>query len=96
LLSIAGRNPLSWRWFVPLVVLWLGSVGLSLGQTHVRAHHPDEVNCYVFMMAVSAPMVVLVIGYLRRTRALYPLRTLAVAGAGVAMALTLLSFAGSR
>ncbi|MFT4292130.1 DUF1109 domain-containing protein [Enterobacter sp.] len=93
LLSIAGRNPLSWRWFVPLVVLWLGSVGLSLGQTDVQAHHPDEVNCYVFMMAVSAPMVVLVIGYLRRTRALYPLRTLAVAGAGVAcMALTLLSF----
>jgi hypothetical protein len=78
---------------VPLVVLWLGSVGLSLGQTHLQAHHPDEVNCYVFMMAVSAPMMVLVIGYLRRTRALYPLRTLAVAGAGVAcMALTLLSF----
>jgi hypothetical protein len=62
-------NALSWRWFVPLVVLWLGSVGFSPVQTHVQAHHPDEVNCYVFMMAVSAPMVALVIGYLRRTRA---------------------------
>ncbi|WP_152082215.1 DUF1109 family protein [Enterobacter oligotrophicus] len=93
LLSIAGRKPLGWRGFIPLIAIWLGSVMLSLGQTHVQDHHPDEVNCYVFMMAVSAPMVAIVIGYLRRTRALYPLRTLATAGAGVAcMALTLLSF----
>lgn len=38
-------------------------------------------------------MVAIVIAYLRRTRTLYPLRTLAIAGAGVSfMALTLLSF----
>lgn len=92
LLSIAGRKPLGWKWFAPLIVLWLGGVALSLGQTQVQAHHPGEVNCYLFMTAVSAPMVAIVIGYLRRTRALYPLRTLATAGAGVAcMALTLLS-----
>jgi hypothetical protein len=44
------------------------------------------------MMTVSTPMMLLVIGYLRRTRALYPLRTLAAAGAVACMALTLLYF----
>jgi hypothetical protein len=93
LLSIAGRRPLGWKWFIPLIALWLCCAMLSLGRSPLQAHHPDEVNCYLYMMAVSAPMMAIVIGYLRRTRALYPLRTLAVAGAGVAcMALTLLSF----
>lgn len=35
---------------------------------------------YLYMMAVSAPMMVIVIGYLRRTGALYPLRTLTAVG----------------
>ena len=92
LLSIPGRSPLNWKWFIPLAALWLGGVMMSLRLAPAQAHHADEVNCYVYMMAVSAPMVVIVIGYLRRTGALYPLRTLAAAGAGVAcMALTLLS-----
>ena len=92
-LSIAGRRPLSWRWFAPLLLVWGGAVLFSLGETHLQAHHPDEVNCYAFMMTVSAPMILIAIGYLRRTRTLYPLRTLAMAGAGVAsMALTLLTF----
>jgi hypothetical protein len=30
-------NALSWRWFVPLVVLWLGSVGFSPVRTHAGA-----------------------------------------------------------
>jgi hypothetical protein len=39
-------------------------------------------------------MMAIVIGYLRRTRTLFPARSLAAAGAGVAcMALTLLAFA---
>lgn len=92
LLSIAGRRPLSWKWFIPLLTLWLGCVLASLGHSSL-VHHRDAVNCYVFMMTVSAPMVLLVIGYLRRTRSLHPLQSLATAGAGVAcMALTLLSF----
>ncbi|WP_324722979.1 DUF1109 domain-containing protein [Lelliottia sp. JS-SCA-14] len=92
LLSIPGRRPLSWKGFMPLLVLWLGCVLANLGQTSLT-HHRDEVNCYVFMMTVSAPMMLLAIGYLRRTRSLHPLQSLATAGAGVAcMALTLLSF----
>lgn len=93
LLSIAGRKPLGWRWFAPLIALWLGGVIFSLGTAHAPESHPDEVNCYAFMMAVSTPMMVIMMGYLRRTRALYPLRTLATSGAGIAcMALTMLSF----
>jgi hypothetical protein len=53
LLSIAGRKLLGWKGFAPLIALWLGGVVLSLGRTHIQAHHPDEVNCYLFMMAVS-------------------------------------------
>ena len=92
LISIPGRRPLSWRWFAPLLVLWLGLVMVSWSQTSPVNHH-EEVSCYTFMLAVSTPMLALVIGYLRRTRSLHPLRSLATAGAGVAfMALTLLSF----
>ncbi len=44
------------------------------------------------MVTVSTPMVLIVIAYLRRTRTLFPARSLAAAGAGVAcMALTLLA-----
>lgn len=72
-----------------IAALWLGGVMMSLRLAPAQAHNADEVNCYVYMMAVSAPMMVIVIGYLRRSEALYPLRTL---GAGVAcIALTLLS-----
>lgn len=92
-LSIAGRKPLGWRWFAPLLLIWFGGVLFSLGHSPAQAHSADEVNCYAFMMTVSAPMIVIAIASLRRTRTLYPLRTLATAGAGVAcMALTLLTF----
>ncbi|UXY12021.1 DUF1109 domain-containing protein [Kosakonia sp. ML.JS2a] len=94
LLSIAGQRPLNWRWFAPLAGLWLIS---TLANLHSHHGAPavgaiEGPNCYLFMVVVSTPMVAMVIGYLRRTRTLYPLRSLAAAGAGVAcMALTLLS-----
>lgn len=91
-LSIAGRKPLSWRWFALPLLLWAVGALFSLNSSPPAGHHSGEVNCYAFMLTVSAPMVVIVIAYLRRTRSLYPLRTLATAGAGVAsMALTLLT-----
>lgn len=94
LLSIAGQRPLSWKWFAPLVGIWLAS---TLANVHLHHEGPaagsvEGPNCYLFMVVVSAPMVALVIGYLRRTRTLFPARSLGAAGAGVAcMALTLLS-----
>lgn len=94
LLSIAGQYPLGWKWFAPLLSVWLASTLVNL-----HLHRPEGItgsiegpNCYLFMLVVSAPMVAIVIGYLHRTRSLFPARSLAAAGAGVAcMALTLLA-----
>lgn len=94
LLSIAGRNALSWKWFTPLAALWLAG---TLSNLHLHRVLPvstavEGPNCYLFMVTVSTPMVLIVIAYLRRTRTLFPARSLAAAGAGVAcMALTLLA-----
>ncbi|KAB8313348.1 DUF1109 domain-containing protein [Erwinia endophytica] len=91
-MSIAGRYFLSWRWFMPLVVFWLGSNLLHLRDAPMMKGQVDETNCYLFILVVSVPMMLMVIGSLRQTRTLYPVRNLAVAGAGVAcMALSLLS-----
>ncbi|WP_158783036.1 NrsF family protein [Pantoea sp. BAV 3049] len=91
-MSIAGRRPLGWRWFMPLVGVWLVSILINLRNAPETAGHMEGTNCYLFMMVVSIPMMAIVIGYLRQTRALFPVRSLAVAGAGVAcMALSLLS-----
>lgn len=94
-MSIAGQQALSWKWFAPLVSIWLAA---TFANVHLHGNVPppggvEGPNCYLFMVVVSAPMVAIVIGYLRRTRSLFPARSLAVAGAGVAcMALTLLAF----
>lgn len=93
LLSIAGQRPLGWGWFTPLVGVWLVTTFLNLHLHRVPASGMVEgPNCYHFMLAVSVPMAAIVVGYLRRTRTLFPARSLGAAGAGVAcMALTLLS-----
>lgn len=94
LLSIAGQRPLSWKLFAPLIIAWLGITvtNMHLHHTAAATHHEEGANCYLFMLVVSVPMMAMVIGYLRRTRSLFPARSLSVAGAGVAcMALTLLA-----
>jgi len=93
LISIAGCRPLSWKWFALLGSLWFAATltGLHLHHEHPAAA-PDGPNCYLFMMVVSVPMMAIMMAYLRRTRTLFPVRSLAAAGSGVAcMALTLLS-----
>lgn len=94
LLSIAGRRPLSGKWFALAGSLWFTATLVSLHLHHDTplAVPPDGPNCYLFMMVVSVPMMAIMMVYLRRTRTLFPARSLAAAGAGVAcMALTLLS-----
>lgn len=91
-LSIAGRRPLGWKWFAPLIFVWLGTTLVNMRHQTFSLNNADSTHCYVFMIVVSVPMVALVIAYLRRTRTLFPIQSLAAAGAGVAcMALTLLS-----
>ncbi|MCP6330169.1 DUF1109 domain-containing protein, partial [Klebsiella pneumoniae] len=56
-------------------------------------HDNDSARCFTFLLVVSTPMMVLMIASLRRTRALHPVRSLAMAGLGVScMAVTLLTF----
>ncbi len=94
LLSIAGQRPLRWTLFAPLILAWFGITfaNMHLHHTVPETSHGEGPNCYLFMVVVSLPMMAMVIGYLRRTRSLFPARSLSAAGAGVAcMALTLLA-----
>jgi hypothetical protein len=91
--SIAGRRPLRLRWLLLLATGWFASVAMSLGYQPLSASSLHDTHCYTFMVTVSAPMIALALGYLRRTRTLTPVRSLLFSGIGVScMALTLLLF----
>ncbi|ORM63556.1 DUF1109 domain-containing protein [Pantoea rodasii] len=92
-MSIAGRRSISWKALLPLGLLWLGLSLSSIPHAVTEAHDNDSARCFTFLLVVSTPMMVLMIASLRRTRALHPIRSLAMAGLGVAcMAVTLLAF----
>ncbi|ADU71638.1 NrsF family protein [Pantoea sp. At-9b] len=92
-MSIAGRRSLSWKALLPLGLLWLALSILSIPRVEAPLHVGDGTNCYTFLLVVSTPMMVMMIASLRRTRTLHPVRSLAMAGFGVAcMAVTLLAF----
>jgi hypothetical protein len=84
-LSIAGHRITHWRWLIALSVAWLlvGLIDATLSPDPV-GQLGDGQYCYTFMLLAGAPMVVLVVAALRRTRALHPARSLAIAGVGVA------------
>jgi len=96
-LGIAGRKVAGWKVFAPLMLAWLVASAMSLSLS------ADPIGligsggyCYTFMTLAGAPMIVLAILMLRRTRALRPGKTLAVAGLGIAfMAATLLTLCHS-
>ncbi|EOF4703041.1 NrsF family protein [Klebsiella oxytoca] len=92
-MSIAGRQALSWKALLPIGLMWLGlSLRSILADTPVM-HDNDSISCFTFLLAVSSPMIVLMIASLRRTRALNPVRSLAMAGLGIAsLAVSLLAF----
>lgn len=92
-MSIAGRRSISWKALLPLGLLWLALSILNIPRVEPPLHVGDGTNCYTFLLVVSTPMMVLMIASLRRTRALYPVRSLAMAGFGVAcIAVTMLAF----
>lgn len=83
-LSIAGRQSRAWMALIPLVLLWLALSLWSLTTHELSVHAEHSTNCFTFLMVVSSPMIVLMIASLRRTRSVYPIRSLAVAGLGIA------------
>ena len=93
-MSIAGRRA---RGLYLAIGSFLGWLALSLFGI-IRTGVPtgafgDGLYCFSFLLIVSAPMMILAVLALRRTRAIQPGRTLFIAGLGVAaLALCLLAF----
>lgn len=82
-LSIAGVKPIGWQWFAALGLVWLGASLVGVSQaSNPWGHIGSGTGCYIFMTTVSLPMIVVSILTLRRTRTLYPWRTLGAAGLG--------------
>ncbi len=100
-LSIAGRKTAGWRTFLPLMGAWLaaGLAGIVYpsGLTWPPVwHRGSGAYCYSFMLLAALPMMGLAILAIRRTRTLYPVRSLGLAGLGIAfMTMTLLSMCHS-
>lgn len=93
-LSIAGQRIRHWRWLAAATVAWLltGLIGVT-SSTDPVGHVGDGKYCYTFMLLAGAPMVVIMVAALRRTRSLHPVRSLAIAGLGIAaMSQILLGF----
>jgi hypothetical protein len=84
-LSIAGRRIAHWRWLGASAVAWL-LIGLidSADTPDAIGHLGDGIYCYTFMMIAGAPMIVILVAALRRTRSLHPTGSLAIAGLGIA------------
>lgn len=93
-LSVAGHRMTHWRWLSALSVAWL-LIGLIdvVGSQDPVGHFGDGTYCYTFMMIAGAPMVVIVVAALRRSRSLHPTGSLAISGLGIAaMSQILLGF----
>lgn len=95
-LSIPGRPHLRLPWLLLAAALWLAmnlhSTGFAAAPQPPVGKLGEGIHCYLFMLSAGLPMVAISIYSLRRTRSLYPQRSLALAGCGIAfMSSTLLS-----
>ncbi len=87
--SVPGRSP-AWALLpVPATALWIGASGLGCLRAWVAppldlsdAHEP--VRCFSFLVCVSVPLSLLIVGMLRRACPLRPNLTAVLAGLAVA------------
>lgn len=93
-LGVPGRRIRHRRWLAACGLAWLVTgLGDVTGSADPVGHLGDGRYCYTFMLVAGIPMMIVMIGALRRTRSLYPVRSLALAGLGVAaLAQVLLGF----
>ncbi|AWP35144.1 DUF1109 domain-containing protein [Pantoea eucalypti] len=92
-LSIAGRKPISSRWPLLLAVLWLGLNLINMSPEAPPAgagRFGEGIHCYLFMLSASVPMMLMSVIALKRTRSLYPARSLALSGCGCAFTSSML------
>jgi len=86
-LSIAGRQPASLKWSLWLSLAWLilNLNNMSFTSSPAGSHQFGEgIHCYLFMLSAGLPMVVISLIGLRRSRSLWPAKSLALAGCGIA------------
>ncbi|MGD9427253.1 DUF1109 domain-containing protein [Pantoea sp. NSTU24] len=92
-LSIAGRKPVSLRWLLLLIGIWLALNLVNLSSetpTAGAALLGEGIHCYLFMLSASLPMMLMSVFALQRTRSLYPARSLALSGCGSAFTSSML------
>ena len=92
--TIPGQRSSGWPWILGLAGLWLAaSVGSIAGVRHPVGQLGEGQYCFRFVMLAGLPMMVVTLFALRRTGALRPVRTLAIAGAAIGfLAFGLLAF----
>ncbi|MGP4131700.1 hypothetical protein OJE16_18935 [Pantoea tagorei] len=86
-LSLAGRKPPALRYLVLAVLAWLmlNLSNMTAAQAPAGAGRLGEgIHCYLFMLAAGLPMIVISVFSLYRTRSLFPAKSLALAGCGIA------------
>lgn len=92
--GVAGDAVRVKGWTAPAFALWLALAVVGIGVS------PDPIGeignggyCFTFVMTAGLPMILVAILALRRTRSLRPVKSLALAGGGIAfMAFGLLAF----
>ncbi|MGJ0480169.1 DUF1109 domain-containing protein [Pantoea agglomerans] len=92
-LSIAGRKPISLRWPLLMALMWLALnlINMSSETPPAGASRLGEgIHCYLFMLSASLPMMLMSVIALKRTRSLYPARSLALSGCGSAFTSSML------
>lgn len=92
-LSLAGRKPVSLKWLALLATAWLalnlGNMSFTLAPAGA-GQFGEGVHCYLFMLSASLPMMAFAVIALHRSRSLYPGKSLALAGGGIAFMCSLL------
>jgi hypothetical protein len=88
-LSVPDRAA-RWAWLpLPGFALWLGASGLGCLRNGLKVSgaggwHAESTQCFVFIVAVSVPLAVVLFGMLRRARPQNPLPVAALGTLGVA------------
>lgn len=93
--SVAGGRMRARGWILGGLALWLAlaMVSMALSPRPIGYQRGVGSYCFTFVLTAGAPMVLVAMAALRRTRSLNPLRSLSLAGAGIAfMAFGLLAF----
>ena len=94
-ISVAGGRAPGKGWIMGGLAAWLvlAMVSMALSPRLISFQRGVGSYCFTFVLTAGAPMILVAIAALRRTRSLNPGRSLTVAGAGIAfMAFGLLGF----